>query len=332
MVNQKQTLSDGRTSRRAVTRQPGAAMMDKIPVNDLVSMYLAEATQFPLLSFAEEIALARKIEQGRAADKMLTTAHNSHDLTNLKHTTAQADRARDHLIKANTRLVVSIAQKYMGRGLPFSDLIQEGNLGLIRAVEKFDYRQGYRFSTYATWWIRQNVVRALAEQTRTIRAPVHINDRLRKIYTFLVEFESANGRKPTMSELSAALDVPPKELRRTLHMNRYLLSLDQPFGDDDERDLKDTIQDTSILTPPDKASQHSLQEKMQDILCTLNPREAKIIQLRFGLHSGDSLTRQEIGQKFGLNRERIRQLEVQALRRLRHPRRLRMLRDFWVGM
>jgi len=325
MVNQKKTLSDNGAGCRTATGHPGGAIMDNIPVNDLVSMYLAEATQFPLLSFAEEITLAQDIEQGRAAAE-------SHDLPNPKGAIARAERAREHLIKANTRLVVSIAQKYMGRGLPFPDLIQEGNLGLIRAVEKFDYRLGYRFSTYATWWIRQNVVRALAEQTRTIRAPVHINDRLRKIYMFSVEFESANGRKPTMRELSAALDVPPRELRRTLHMNRHLLSLDQPFGDDDERDLKDTLQDTTMPTPTDKANQHSLQEKMQDILCTLNPREAKIIQLRFGLHSGNGLTRQEIGQKFGLNRERIRQLDVQALRRLRHPRRLRMLRDFWVGM
>jgi len=328
MGNQAKIFSNGKSTYRASK----TAAMDTIPVGDLVSMYLAEATQFPLLSFSEEVTLAREIEQGRTAAETLTASSAPSGVENLRETIRRAARAREQLIKANTRLVVSIAQKYMGRGLPFPDLIQEGNLGLIRAVEKFDYRYGFRFSTYAAWWIRQNVVRALAEQTRTIRAPVHINDRLRRIYLFSVDFETANGRKPTMSELSAALDVSPKELRRTLHMNRHLLSLDQPFGDDDDRDLKDTIQDTTLSTPPDEAGRHSLQEKMQDILCTLNPREAKIIQLRFGLFTGNGLTRQEVGQKFGLNRERIRQLEVQALRRLRHPRRLRMLRDFWAGM
>ncbi len=306
--------------------------LSTIPVNDIVSLYLSEATQPPILSPLEERVLAKQVEQGRQAQKEMEgrkVAPTNARL--LKRHIKIAQVARDHLIKANTRLVVSIAQKYMGGGLPFSDLIQEGNLGLIRAIEKFNYHRGYKLSTYATWWIRQNVLRALAEQSRTIRMPVHINNRLRKLYHYSREFEMEHGRKPALEELATAMDLDPAEVSRTLQMNQRPFSLERPLKKNQDNQLADFIQDYHTPHPSEEVYHHSLQETIQNVLCTLDSREAKIIQLRFGLQDGKSHTRQEVGAKFGLNRERIRQLENRALRRLRHPRRSRQLRDFFMG-
>jgi RNA polymerase primary sigma factor len=299
-----------------------------IASNDTVGLYLKEMARVPLLSTEEEVALAHRLEAGRDAQRKL----------NKKTASARSDEwvalvqdglaAREHLIKANTRLVVSIAKKYMTRGVPFLDLIQEGNLGLMKAVEKFDYRRGFRFSTYATWWIRQTITRAIADQGRTIRVPVHMSDRIRRLYRVARELEQEIGRKPSIDEIAKAMDTEPRKIQWMLKVSWQPLSLEHPVGEDEDSELGNFIENDTTPTPSEATHDLMLKEKIEQLLTTLTPREARILRLRFGLQNGRSYTLEEVGKKFGLTRERIRQIEGRALRRLRHPRRSRQLRDY----
>jgi RNA polymerase primary sigma factor len=300
-----------------------------ISSDDTVGLYLKEMARVPLLTTEEEIGLAKALEAGREACETLSNdGHNPLKRTELEQVIEDGLAARDHLIKANTRLVVSIAKKYMGRGVPFLDLIQEGNLGLMKAVEKFDHTRGYRFSTYATWWIRQTITRAIADQGRTIRVPVHMSDRIRRLYNTARQLEQENGRCPTPEEIAKELDIEPRKVQWMLRVSWRPLSLERPIGEDEDSELGSFIEDDATLTPNQSAYQSLLAERVEEMLSTLSPREARILRLRFGLLNGRSYTLEEVGQKFGLTRERIRQIEGKALRRLRHPRRSRQLRDY----
>jgi RNA polymerase primary sigma factor len=236
--------------------------------------------------------------------------------------------ARDHIIRANTRLVVSIAKRYMGRGVPFLDLIQEGNLGLMKAVEKYDFRRGFRFSTYATWWIRQTITRAIADQGRTIRLPVHMSDRIRRLYRAAYNLEQSLGRPPTMDELAEDLEINLGKLEWMMQVSWTPLSLESPVGDEEDAELGMFVEDKTTPTPVQVVNQKLLREGVEEVLSDLSPREARIIRLRFGLDEGRPYTLEEVGAKFGLTRERIRQIEGQALRRLRQPGYSRRLRDY----
>lgn len=300
-----------------------------ISSDDTVGLYLKEMARVPLLTIEEEVSLAKRFENGKYA--ALTLSKNGADggqRRELENIIEDGRAAREHLITANTRLVVSIAKKYMGRGVPFLDLIQEGNLGLMKAVEKFDYRRGYRFSTYATWWIRQTITRAIADQGRTIRVPVHMSDSIRRLYKTARKLEQEQGRKPTPEEIALELEMEPRKVRWMLKVSWQPLSLERPVGEEEDNELGNFIEDESSPTPPQSAYQNLLHEKVEEVLATLTPREARILRLRFGLHNGRSYTLEEVGQKFGLTRERIRQIEGKALRRLRHPWRSRQLREY----
>lgn len=303
--------------------------LTEIPSDDMVGLYLKEMSHVPLLSTDEEIRLAKLLEKSADAHRRLSkNGHKPDQRAKLEQTIEDGRLAREHLIKANTRLVVSIAKKYIGRGVSFLDLIQEGNMGLMKAVEKFDYKRGFRFSTYATWWIRQTITRAIADQGRTIRVPVHMSDRIRRLYKTARELEQFNGRKPTPEEIADELDLEPRKVQWMLKVSWPTLSLEHPVGEEDDSELGSFIEDDTTLTPTQSAYQNLLREKVEEVLSTLSPREARILRLRFGLINGRSYTLEEVGQKFGLTRERIRQIEGKALRRLRHPRRSRELRDY----
>jgi len=302
-----------------------------ISSDDTVGLYLKEMAQVPLLTTEEEIELARRLEEGHRAAEKLEKANGNlspEQREQLRLIVSDGLAAREHLIKANTRLVVSIAKKYIGRGVPFLDLIQEGNLGLMKAVEKFDFRRGFRFSTYATWWIRQTITRAIADQGRTIRVPVHMSDRIRRLYKAARQLEQTNGRKPTPEEIADVLDLEPRKVQWMLRVSWQPLSLEHPVGEEEDSELGSFIEDDTTPTPTESVQDHLLREKVEELLSTLTPREARILRLRFGLQNGRSYTLEEVGQKFGLTRERIRQIEGKALRRLRHPRRSRQLRDY----
>ena len=309
---------------------PEAADLSRISTNDTVGLYLKEMSQVPLLETEEEVRLAKAIEAGREAREILTkNGANRAERFRLEREIRDGLAAREHLIKANTRLVVSIAKKYMGRGVPFLDVIQEGNLGLMKAVKKFDYTRGYRFSTYATWWIRQTITRSIADQGRTIRVPVHMSDRIRRLYKTARKLEQECGRQPTPEEIAEEMDLEPHKVRWMLRVSWRPMSLERPVGDDGDSDeLGSFIEDKTTPMPTENASHRLLAEKIQEMLTTLSPREAKILRLRFGLTDGCSHTLEEVGQRFGLTRERIRQIEGKALRRLRHPRRSRELQDY----
>jgi RNA polymerase primary sigma factor len=305
--------------------------LERISTDDTVGLYLKEMSRVPLLCVEEEMDIARRIEVGRASKKELTmhcgklTANRRSELDALIQ---DGIFAREHLIKANTRLVVSVAKKYIGRGVPFLDLIQEGNLGLMKAVEKYDYHRGFRFSTYATWWIRQTITRSIADQGRTIRVPVHMIDRIRQLYKLTHEMEQKLGRAPTVDELAVELGLNESKVQWMLRVSWLPLSLESPVGDEEDSELGMFVEDEITPTPIQSAYRNMLQEKVDEVLGTLSPREARILRLRFGLDNGRTYTLEEVGQKFGLTRERIRQIEGKALRRLRHPRRARQLKDY----
>jgi RNA polymerase primary sigma factor len=301
-----------------------------VATDDTVGLYLKEMTRVPLLTRPEEIRLAKQLVRGRAAKRRLSqsTHIKPESRTKWEQEFDEGRLAREHLIKANTRLVVSIAKRYMGQGVAFLDLIQEGNLGLMKAVEKYDHTRGFRFSTYATWWIRQTVSRAIADQSRTIRLPVYMSDRLRQLYQVARQIEQTNGKQATATEIAEELHLDPRQVERMLQSGWQPLSLEQPVGDEEDNELSAFIEDEATPSPSQSALQNLLHDKMEEVLATLEPREASILRLRFGLENGHAYTLKEVGQKFGLTRERIRQIEGEALHRLRHPCRARQLREY----
>ena len=299
--------------------------------SDIVSLYLQEMSLVPLLTPDEEFTLAMRIEKGRAARAELLRGNvrkGSARYRRLEALVQDGLQAREHLIKANTRLVVSVAKRYLGCGIPFLDLIQEGNLGLMRAVEKFDIHRGFRFSTYATWWIRQAITRAIADQGRTIRLPVHMVDRIRQIYRAMHELEQVLGRPPSAEELARELHLDIRKVQWSMKVALLPLSLESPIGDEEDTELGTFIEDEISPSPMQSAYHSMLREKIDEVLATLPPREARVLRLCFGLETGTPYTLEEVGEKFGLTRERIRQIEGKALQRLRHPRRARLLKDY----
>ena len=301
-----------------------------IDTDDTIGLYLKEVSRVPLLSdINEERALAIRIERGKFAREELARGNVSPKRRlELRQQIEDGWQAREHLITANSRLVISVAKKYMGRGVPFLDLIQEGNIGLIRATKKFDYRRGHKFSTYATWWIRQAVTRAIADQGRTIRVPVHMGDQINKLLRVQHQLTQRLGREPSVDELAVALDVPPKKVENMIQVARRPLSLETPTDDEEDSVLGDFIEDEEAPPPDDSATYNLLRENLEEVLNSLPPREVRILQLRYGLLDGQAYTLEEVGRKMGVTRERVRQIEAQALSRLRHPTIRRKLRDY----
>jgi RNA polymerase primary sigma factor len=292
-----------------------------LALDDPVRMYLKEIGRVPLLSMEDERRLAMSIESGEKEALKNGTADNRIVL--------EGEDSKRKLTEANLRLVVSIAKKYVGRGMLFLDLIQEGNLGLIRAVEKFDYRKGYKFSTYATWWIRQAITRALADQARTIRIPVHMVETINRLIKISRQLLQELGRDPTVEEIANEMGLTPEKVREVIKISQEPISLETPIGEEEDSHLGDFIEDQEAVAPAEAASVMLLKEKMQDVLKNLTERERKVLVLRFGLEDGHQRTLEEVGQEFGVTRERIRQIEAKALRKLRHPSRGKALKDYW---
>jgi RNA polymerase primary sigma factor len=306
----------------------------KAPTNDPVRMYLKEIGKVPLLTAEQEVILAKAIDEGEAATAEIDKAtDNGRKLTparlrELQRTERHGQLAKKKLIEANLRLVVSIAKRYVGRGMLFLDLIQEGNLGLIRAVEKFDYNKGFKFSTYATWWIRQAITRAIADQARTIRIPVHMVETINKLIRIQRQLLQDLGREPTPEEIGREMEFSPEKVREILKVSQEPVSLETPIGEEEDSHLGDFIEDSDAVVPVDAASFILLQEQLDSVLHTLSEREKKVIQLRFGLTDGHPRTLEEVGREFGVTRERIRQIESKTLSKLRHPSRSQKLRDY----
>jgi RNA polymerase primary sigma factor len=300
-----------------------------IDTDDTIGLYLKEVGRVPLLTAEEEVELAQRIERGRLAREELAKGNVSpRRRQELQRLIEDGWAAREHLITANSRLVISVAKKYMGRGVPFLDLIQEGNIGLIRAAKKFDYRRGHKFSTYATWWIRQAVTRAIADQGRTIRVPVHMGDQINKLLRVQHQLTQRLGRDPSVEELAEALEVTPQKVENMIQVARRPLSLETPTDDEEDSVLGDFIQDEEVPAPDDTATYNLLREHLENVLDGLPPREVRILQLRYGLLDGQAYTLEEVGRKMGVTRERVRQIEAQALSRLRHPAIRRKLREY----
>ncbi len=315
---------------------------DGISTEDPVRMYLKEIGKVPLLTADQEIDLAKRMEAGMIADKVLA-AGSTEDLElteeglayvegkseeELKDLSFRGNEAKKRLAEANLRLVVSIAKRYVGRGMLFLDLIQEGNLGLIKAVEKFDYRKGFKFSTYATWWIRQAITRAIADQARTIRIPVHMVETINKLIRISRQLLQELGREPTPEEIAEQMGIPVERVREILKISQEPVSLETPIGEEEDSHLGDFIQDDNVPVPSDAAAFTLLKEQLVEVLGTLTEREQKVLRLRFGLDDGRARTLEEVGKEFNVTRERIRQIEAKALRKLRHPSRSRKLKDY----
>ncbi len=301
----------------------------KAPTNDPVRMYLKEIGRVALLTAQEEVDLAKRIESGLEAEEELDkNGASSSKMTELQWTRRDGQMAKRHLVEANLRLVVSIAKRYVGRGMAFLDLIQEGNLGLIRAVEKFDYTKGYKFSTYATWWIRQAITRAIADQARTIRIPVHMVETINKLIRIQRQLLQDLGREPTADEIGLQMELSPEKVREIQKISQEPVSLETPVGEEEDSHLGDFIEDSEAPIPLERASFKLLQEQLETVLHTLSPREKEVIRLRFGLVDGQPRTLEDVGKKFGVTRERIRQIESKTLSKLRHPSRSQKLRDY----
>ncbi len=314
---------------------------DGVSVEDPVRMYLKEIGKVPLLSADEEIDLAQKMEEGQVATEKITILRGRMDdatdeekeelKAEIKELHKVADvgaDAKKRLAEANLRLVVSIAKRYVGRGMLFLDLIQEGNLGLIKAVEKFDYKKGYKFSTYATWWIRQAITRAIADQARTIRIPVHMVETINKLIRVSRQLLQELGREPSPEEIAEEMNMPVERVREILKISQEPVSLETPIGEEEDSHLGDFIKDDNVPVPADAAAFTLLKEQLEEVLGTLTEREQKVLTLRFGLDDGRARTLEEVGKEFNVTRERIRQIEAKALRKLRHPSRSRKLKDY----
>ncbi|MCR5666854.1 MAG: RNA polymerase sigma factor RpoD [Eubacterium sp.] len=312
---------------------------DSVSIEDPVRMYLKEIGKVPLLTADEEIDLAQKMEAGLQAQEELDQIYDDESIDpdademkdqmkQLKETIAIGTDAKQKLAEANLRLVVSIAKRYVGRGMLFLDLIQEGNLGLIKAVEKFDYRKGYKFSTYATWWIRQAITRAIADQARTIRIPVHMVETINKLIRVSRQLLQELGREPSPEEIAEEMKMPVERVREILKISQEPVSLETPIGEEEDSHLGDFIQDENVPVPAEAAAFTLLKEQLEEVLDTLTEREKKVLTLRFGLEDGRARTLEEVGKEFNVTRERIRQIEAKALRKLRHPSRSRKLKDY----
>src|SRR5205807_1284075 len=307
------------------------------PTSDHVRMYLKEIGKVPLLSGEEEVSLAQRVEAGLEAAERIAALEEQYGglrhvprdlLLPSKRRVNDGLAAKEVLIKANLRLVVSIAKRYRNRGMAFLDLIQEGNLGLMRAVDKFDYTKGFKFSTYATWWIRQAITRAIADQARTIRIPVHMVETINKVVRVQRQLLQDLGREPTVDELAERAEMTPSRVREILRINQDTVSLEQPMGDEEDFSLSDVIEDQGAVVPADAATMALLKAAVQEALSELSEREQKVVRLRFGLDDGQMRTLEEVGREIGVTRERIRQIESKTLAKLRHPIRSQRLRDY----
>jgi RNA polymerase primary sigma factor len=300
-----------------------------VAADDPVRIYLREIGRVNLLTAQEERLLSQQVERGeRSAERLSCGDHSLDERPQLLRSVREGKAAREHLIQANLRLVVSIAKKYLGRGMSFLDLIQEGNIGLMRAAEKFDYHRGFKFSTYATWWIRQAITRAIADQSRTIRLPVHVGETINRVMRTTNRLQQSMEQDPTPDEVAGELGIPAEKVRRALEVSRQTISLESPVGAEGDSVLGDFIEDKGSAAPLESAAQHILREQIDIVLQKLPERERRIIQLRYGLYDGQYRTLEEVGREFGITRERIRQIEARVLRKLRHPHYGRNLRGY----